>query len=83
MPFSVHMDEKNRRALDHLVQTSGKTRNALINEAVREFVGRRESSAWPDSVRRWIARAPARRGPRFPAFESHRRELGGLVEPKL
>ena len=83
MPFSIHMDEETRRAIEALVRKSGKTRNALINEAVREFVRNRASQEWPENVRAWIAAGPKRVDATMPPFESYRSELAEQDVPDL
>ena len=83
MPFSIHMDEETRRAIEALARKSGKTRNALINEAVREFVRSRAAQEWPENVRGWMAARPKRAHATMPAFESYRSELAEQGEPDL
>ena len=83
MPFSIHMDEETRRAIEALARKSGKTRNALINEAVREYMRNRAAQAWPEDVRAWIAGGSKRRGATMPPFESYRSELAEQDEPDL
>lgn len=83
MPFSIHMDDETRRAIESLARKTGKTRNALINEAVREFVRSRVSADWPEDVRAWIGAGPRRAGAAMPPFESYRGELAELRETDL
>lgn len=83
MPFSIHMDEETRRAIEALARKSGKTRNALINEAVREFVRRRTAQQWPQDVREWIEATSKKSAARMPPFESYRSELTAQGEPDL
>ncbi len=83
MPFSVHMDDATRRAVETLARKTGKTRNALINEAVREFVRTRASAEWPEDVRTWIKSGPRRARAALPPFESYRAELGEQRETAL
>lgn len=75
MPFSIHIDKETRRAIEALVRKSGRTRNALINEAVREFVRNRAAQEWPEDVRAWIAAGPKRVDATMPPFEYYRGEL--------
>jgi predicted transcriptional regulator len=77
------MDEETRRAIEALARKSGKTRNALINDAVREFVRSRAAQEWPDNVRAWIAAGPKRGAASVPPFESYRSELTEQGEPDL
>lgn len=77
------MDEETRRAIEALAHKSGKTRNALINEAVREFVRSRAAQEWPETVRAWIAAGPKRVNAMMLPFESYRSELTRQGEPDL
>ena len=83
MPFSIHMDEETRLAIEALARKSGKSRNALIGDAVREFVRSRAAQEWPENVRAWICAGRRRAGASLPAFESYRGELAEQGEPDL
>ena len=83
MPFSVHMDEETRRAIESLARNSGKTRNALINEAVREFVRNHAVREWPANVKAWIKPSKRRNTVSLPPFESYRNELAEQREPSI
>jgi predicted transcriptional regulator len=83
MPFSVHMDDATRRALESLARKSGKTRNALINEAVRDFVRSRGGREWPENVRAWLNAGSKRVVAAMPPFEFYRSELAEQGEPRL
>jgi hypothetical protein len=50
MNFSIHLDERLIAALKRQAHKSGKTRNALITEAVREWLARAERATWPDEL---------------------------------
>jgi metal-responsive CopG/Arc/MetJ family transcriptional regulator len=49
MNFSVHLSDELVERLNQTARESGKTRNALIREAVAEWLGRR-SAKWPVEV---------------------------------
>lgn len=75
MNFSVHIDAATADALERLVRETGKSRNALIVEAVRGLLAGR-GRGWPASVRSWLDDGGDR--PDIPPFEASR---DGLVEP--
>ena len=83
MPFSIHMDEKTRRAIESLARKSGKTRNALINEAVREFVRSRAGSEWPANLKARLKPSKRRKLAKLPPFETYRSELATQREPDI
>lgn len=68
MSFSVHLSNELVERLDQAARESGKTRNALVREAVGEWLDRR-ASKWPASVMSF-------RGVRgITRFEENRKEL--------
>lgn len=77
MNFSIHIDDPLARTLDALARQSGKTRNALIREALRVFVARFGKTQWPTQVKALAGADPA-----LVPFEDSRRELTTpLVDP--
>ena len=50
MNFSVHLSDELVERLNQTARESGKTRNALIREAVAEWLGRRRAARWPEEV---------------------------------
>ena len=50
MNFSVHLSDDLVERLNQTARESGKTRNALIREAVGEWLGRRRAAKWPAEV---------------------------------
>lgn len=50
MNFSIHIDDSMARKLESLAKKSRKTRNALINEALRHFLEHNRRSKWPQAV---------------------------------
>lgn len=76
MNFSVHLDEALAKELALLVKRSKKNRNALINEALRQFVAQKRRSEWPRELLEAEPppgvepfekhRSTRREGPRFP-----------------
>ena len=47
MNFSIHIDDQLLRELTGLVKKSGKTRNALIKEAIAKLVTSQKKKHWP------------------------------------
>ena len=47
MNFSIHLDDRLVAALKRQAHRSGKTRNALITEAVRQWLAQAERATWP------------------------------------
>jgi len=50
MNFSVHLSNELVERLDRAATENGKTRNALVREAVGEWLDRRRPRMWPASV---------------------------------
>jgi metal-responsive CopG/Arc/MetJ family transcriptional regulator len=50
MNFSVHLSDELVERLDQTAKESGKARNALIREAVAEWLGRRQAGNWPAEI---------------------------------
>jgi predicted DNA-binding protein len=50
MNFSIHLSNEMVERLDRAASETGKTRNALVREAVAEWFDRRRMSKWPLSV---------------------------------
>lgn len=71
MNFSIHIDEELALELSRVVKRSGKSRNALVNEALRQYLEGQNKSRWPQSVMS-IAGTDKKGTP----FESFRKELG-------
>lgn len=76
MNFSIHLEERLAAGLKRHASRSGRTRNALINEAVRQYLERAQRDAWPEELRDFEAlddlkpfesqRAKKSSGVRFP-----------------
>ena len=50
MNFNIYLDDETGELLNRAAEHSGETRNALIREAVSEWLKRRGKPAWPDTV---------------------------------
>jgi predicted transcriptional regulator len=81
MNFSIHLDEGTYRALAELARQSGRTRNAVIGAALREYLERNLKRDWSPEVREFLR---GREGVSdFPPFESYRSELSAPTEVEL
>lgn len=70
MHFNIYIDDNIGLQLAKLAKTEKKTRNALIREAIKEWV--EQHSEKP----KWPAEVLAFKGIKsFPAFESHRKNV--------
>ena len=75
MNFSVHLSDELVERLNQTAKESGKARNALIREAVSEWLGRQQSGKWPAEVINF-------RGiRRLKRFEENRKELKAPRSP--
>lgn len=50
MHFNVYIDDQTGQQLTAAAQQSGQTRNALIRNAVRDWLVRQNKPQWPDVV---------------------------------
>lgn len=51
MNFSLHLEQRLVAGLKRQAARSGRTRNALINEAVRQWLERAQRDEWPEELR--------------------------------
>lgn len=73
MNFNIYIDDKVGIKLNKLAKTSGKTRNALIREAIEEWVNHQINPQWSEKILSFKGLKD------MPSFESYRSELN---EPK-
>jgi hypothetical protein len=73
MNINVYLEEPVAKALDRQVKTLGRTRNAIIREAVTEWLVTHEVKKWPDSILKFKGIKDAT------AFKKNR---GELLPPK-
>lgn len=78
MNFSIHIDDRVASQLVFLSKKTKKTRNALINQAIRFFLETQNKSEWPKAVRE-LAGSDHLLTP----FENHRQELAPLKEDPM
>lgn len=69
MNINIYLEDELAKSLNQLVKQSGHTRNAVIREAVREYIVHHEIENWPASVLNY----KGSKG--MTPFESHRDEL--------
>ncbi|MGF1615165.1 MAG: ribbon-helix-helix protein, CopG family [Gammaproteobacteria bacterium] len=75
MNFSLHLSDDLVHRLNALVQATGRSRNALIREAIEEWLKRQEHSRWSDEVLQFSGL------PEAIPFEGSRAELLPPAEP--
>ncbi|MGO9450211.1 MAG: CopG family ribbon-helix-helix protein [Candidatus Binataceae bacterium] len=75
MNFSVHLNDELVERLNQTAKESGKTRNALIREAVGEWLNRRRPDKWPAEVMNFRGMRGIKR------FEDERKSLKPPREP--
>jgi predicted transcriptional regulator len=69
MNFNVYLDDETGQKLAHVAEQSGETRNALIRQAVSEWLNRHGKPQWPDEVLAFKGMAD------MPLFEASRSSL--------
>jgi hypothetical protein len=50
MNFNIYLDEETGQQLNHVAEQAGATRNALIRQAIGEWLSRHAKPQWPDEV---------------------------------
>lgn len=77
MNFSVQMPDELVKRLELEAKQLGKTRNAVIRQAVEEMLARKEGEEWPEEFLELLAssRRTGKVDLKLKPFESHRDEL--------
>jgi hypothetical protein len=75
MTFSIYLDDKLTKRLNRIAAESGKARNALIREALEEWLARSHAKKWPETV---LVFKGVRGAPRF---EETRKKLKPPRDP--
>jgi len=70
MNFNIYLDDETGQQLTIAAKDSGENRNALIRQAVAEWLARHGKPQWPEAVLNFQGIAD------MPAFESSRDQLG-------
>lgn len=50
MSFHVYVEPDLERKIEDLCKKTGRKRNAIVREALKEFVEKHSSESWPESV---------------------------------
>lgn len=69
MHFNVYIDDKTGQQLNHFAEQIGETRNALIRQAINEWLARQGKPEWPEIVMSFKGMA------NIPLFEASRDKL--------
>lgn len=69
MNVNIYLEENLAHQLDEYIEQSGTKRNAVIREAIKEWLARHQPQKWPDCIMNFKG------DPDFPAFESFRENL--------
>lgn len=69
MNINIYLEDKLAKSLNYYVKETGQSRNAIIREAVKEYITSHQEKKWPDSVLKYKGTKNTK------AFESHRDEL--------
>jgi predicted transcriptional regulator len=75
MTFSVYLDDKLTKRLNRVATESGKPRNALIREALEEWLAKSRAKKWPAAVLEFKGVRGA------PRFETARKTLKPPRDP--
>lgn len=77
MHFNVYIDDQAGKQLNAAAKKMGKTRNALIREAIQSWITRRAQPQWPEAIIKFQGIA------NMPRFESYRDQLRDPSEDPL
>ncbi len=69
MNISIYLEDELSKKVRAQAKLLGKSRNAIIREAISEWLARRKTKHWPAAVLNFKG------DPDFPRFESYRSEL--------
>jgi predicted transcriptional regulator len=50
MNFNIYLDDETGQRLNQVAKKAGESRNALVRQAVSEWLSRRGKPQWPDEV---------------------------------
>ena len=68
MNVNIYLQDDLLERIDRMARESGRSRSAVIREAVESMLSRRGASGWPRSLREWKGDSS------FPSFEEGRNE---------
>ncbi len=69
MNVNIYLEDALAKSLNQYIKESGQTRNAVIREAIKEWIYNHQIKKWPASILNY-------KGVKgWPSFESHRKDL--------
>jgi Arc/MetJ-type ribon-helix-helix transcriptional regulator len=74
MNINIYLQEQLLERIDRLAKETGRSRSALIREALEAWLSRRSASAWPALLREWEG------DPTFAPFELGRNDPSRRAE---
>lgn len=77
MNVTIYLEDPLAHELAHWSKTSGQNRNAIIREAIHEWIAHRKQREWPEIILKFKGEK------NFPAFENYRDELQTPKEDPL
>lgn len=77
MNFNIYLDDETGKRLSHAAKKSKDSRNAIVREAVSEWLSRHGKPQWPDEVLAFKGMA------NIPLFEASRHKLGPPADDPL
>ena len=77
MNVTIYLEDPLAHELSHWAKNSGQSRNAIIREAIHEWIEYRKQQQWPEKILKFKGISD------FPAFESYRSELDTPQEDPL
>lgn len=77
MNFNIYLDDETGQQLNKVAKKAGESRNALVRQAVSEWLKRRGKPLWPDEVLAYSGMAD------MPSFEAGRDQLKSPVADPL
>jgi predicted transcriptional regulator len=77
MNFNIYLDDKTGRQLNQAAKRTGENRNALVRQAVSDWLNRHGKPQWPDEVLAFKGMAD------MPRFEASRGRLKPPIPDSL
>jgi len=77
MNFNIYLDDETGQQLKQLAKRAGESRNALVRQAVNDWLRRHGKPQWPDEVLAFKGMAD------MPLFESSRDRLKPPIDDPL
>lgn len=69
MNINIYLEDTLADSLNYYVKETGQSRNAIIREAVKEYILSHQETKWPDSILKYKGTKGVE------SFESHRDEM--------